>query len=396
MAVSPRSYCDDCGQAPASHLSLWIDNLTDAVSLRFPAERVPFYGPLMSLSNTVVDAVGQLSFFAGRGVRAITLSDDPSTAVSNRSRLLWEEATHRGIEMRQVMLFGSPTDLFRVRQTGRIEFFRSLPLAPPPRALRMDDKVLFKAVLSAAGLPAPKSFGVSNLAAARKAHAVVGTACVKPRTGSNGRHTYPNVRTDEELEDAYKKVRKIGPFVTVEEYLEGNLCRATCVGGAMVGFLECFYPAIVGDGISTIAELVERANAQKKERVKDILLDDVNEGFVRRRGYTRDSVLPQGEQLILSYRAGAGAGGSNREHGRAIHPSFIPLIEEAARLTGLNIVGFDLIIPDPQQPASTQTWGFIEANSLPWTDLHATPYYGGPVDLSPAIWDLWEARAYGT
>lgn len=393
MALSTRPSCAACGPVPASHATLWIDNLTDALSHRLPMHRIPLYGVLVAITSTVLSVAGQLSFFAGRGLRVISLSDDPTTAPSNRSRLLWEESKRRGIDMKQIMFFGSPTDAFRVRHNGRTEFFKSLPLSPDMRALSMDDKVLFKEAMAAAGLPVPKSFGVSSLKAARAAHAAIGISCVKPRTGSNGRHTYPNVRTEQELVEAYRSVRAIGPFVTIETFLEGNLCRATCVGGKMIGFLESAYPTLVGNGVSTITELIETANAVRLEGIDEIVLDDSNEGFINRRGYTRDSVLPEGIKLALTYRGGTGAGGSNREHGRNIHPSFIPIIEEAAKVTGLHIVGFDIIIPDAQRPADEQTWGFIESNSLPWIDLHATPYYGEPIDLSPAVWDLWLERA---
>lgn len=391
MGTRSTSYCDDCGSAQASHFGLWVDNLTDALSLRVPLYRLPFYDALMAAAGALLTALGQLSFFVGRSLRAVSLSDDPETAVSDRSKLLWQEAKRRGMDMKQVMLFGSATDTFRVRHHGRTEYFTSLPLSPEPTALSMDDKVLFKSALSSAGLPVPQSYGVTSLSQARGALRNVTVACVKPRTGSNGRHTYPNVRTEAELAAAYRQVRRIAPFVTVETFLEGNLCRATCVGGQMIGFLECFYPTIIGDGRSTIEMLIAEANGKKQERVQDIVLDGVNEGYIRRRGYSRDSVLPAGAALPLSYRAGMGVGGRNREHGRAIHPSFIPLIEEAARITKLHIVGFDLIIPDPQQPADSQTWGFIEANSLPWTDLHMAAYEGERIDLSPAIWDLWSS-----
>ncbi len=384
--------CAACGGAPASHLSLWIGTVADAATLRIPAYRIPFYSFLMRLAEGVVSALGMLCLSIGRALFLVRLSDDPEAAVSSRSKLLMQEAARRGIRMQQVMLAGMPTDLFRASRGRATQFFRSLPLAPEPSALRMDDKVIFKKEMAQAGLPVPKSFGAARLKEARGAFEAVGTACVKPRTGSNGRHTYPNVRTVAELDEAFKGVKQISAYATIEEYLEGNLCRATCVGGVMHGFLESAYPTVAGDGISTIGELIAAANARKLPGVDDIVLDAVNEGFIKRRGYARDSVLPEGTVLPLSYRGGTGAGGSNRERGRNIHPSFIPRIEEAARLTGLSIVGFDLIIPDPEQPADSQRWGFIEANSLPWIDLHASPYYGDPIDLSSAVWDLWLER----
>jgi hypothetical protein len=122
------------------------------------------------------------------------------------------------------------------------------------------------------------------------------------------------------------------------------------------------------------------------------VLGDSISGYIKRRGYEPDSVLARGERLQLSYRGGRSVASTNREHGRTIHPSFIPPIEQAAMLTELPVVGFDIIIPDPMKAADAQRWGFIEANSLPWIDLHANPYYGEPIDLSVAVWDMWEAQ----
>jgi len=393
MALKHTAPCAACGSAPASHLSLWLGTVADAATLRLPMHQLPFYAPLMRIAEKVVDALGELAYIIGRALHLVTLSSDTATAASTRSQLLWKEALRRGISMRQVLLLGLPTDIFRVQHGRASDSFRSLPLTPEAAALRMDDKVLFKKTMEAAGLPVPKSYGVSRLSQAKEALQSVRIACVKPRTGSNGRHTYPNVRTEEDLVEAFAGVKQISAFVTVEEYLDGNLCRATCVNGTLIGFLESAYPTITGDGVSAIEELVVVANAAKLDAVDDIELDSVNESFIARQGYSRTSILPLGTTLALSYRGGTGAGGSNREHGRNIHPSFIPLIEKAARSTGLHVVGFDLIIPDAQQPQDTQRWGFIEANSLPWIDLHAHPYYGEPIDLSAAVWDLWQSQS---
>jgi len=384
--------CVECGPVPASHFALWLDSASDFVSLRLPMHSIPFYRFFLSLAEGITTILGWIFLGLGRLVGAIKFTTDASTAVSDRSRLLWEEANRRGIEMQQMLVFGNATDMFRMRHSGKTSFFTSLPLSPRPDALRMDDKVIFKETMRKAGLPVPRSYSASSLPAAQRAFEELKIVCVKPRTGSNGRHTYPYVRTPEQLATAFRSVKQIAPSASVEEHIEGNLCRATCVGGKMIGFLESAYPVVVGDGISTVRELVAQKNAAKADGIDDVEMDASYTGFIERHGYGLDSVLPAGETLQLSYRGGVGAGGSNREHGRTIHPSFIEPIERAAKLTGLHIVGFDIIIPDPQQPADSQTWGFIEANSLPWIDLHQHAYSGPSIDLSEAVWDLWLAR----
>ena len=292
--------------------------------------------------------------------------------------------------MEQLMV-GGPTDIFRIHKSGRTEFFKSLPpLRVSDRALRMDDKIHFKEAMRKAGIPVPQSRSVRKVKDALDALAEFGMVCVKPRTGSNGRHTFPFVRTADDVVHALESVLKVAPFASIEEHLEGNLCRATCIGGTLYGFLESEHPQIVGDGVSTIEECIAARNGMRAHGTEALVLDAAMTGYIRRRGFAVTDILPQGIKLQLTYRGGRSVGATNREYGRAIHPSFIEVIERAAAATALPIVGFDLIIPDPLAPADTQRFGFIEANSLPWIDLHATPYHGEPNDLAPRVWDLWE------
>lgn len=392
--MKEKTPCAACGPVPGSHLSLWI---TNSISTLFPSTSTKNSNTLVRLytkaAERFMDVLCRLFFTIGRMTGDIRLGDDTALAISDRSRLLWEEAKRRGIPMRQLIVFNRPIDVFDIEMNGRKYFFQSIPFPPHiyQDALDMDDKVAFKKRLREAGLPVPKSYSVHTLKNAKEVLRELGTVCVKPQSGSNGRHTYPYVKTEEDLSFALASAKQLCAFTSIEEHIEGNLCRATCVDGKLVGFLESYYPSITGDGVHTISELVALKNKNKEKGVNDIVLSDSHEGYIRRRGYAFDTVLENGVSLSLTYRGGYGQGGGNREHGRAIHPSFIPLIEEAARLTDLAIVGFDIIIPDPLRPQDTQRWGFIEANSLPWIDLHNAPLYGTPIDLSPYVWDLWNA-----
>jgi len=389
MSTETSTFCAACGPAQSSHFALWLTNSTDTLTLSLPWG--PFTGTFAQMGNSVTSLLGHIAFYIGRMLGVITLSDDFEKTCSNRSKLLWEEANRRGIPMHQIMFLGKPSDAFVVHVRGRMRFFKSIPLlATDDASLRMDDKIWFKRRMQSAGFPVPLSRSVRTFSEARDAMNSFGLVCVKPRTGSNGRHTYPYVKTEADLREALASVKQVCAFASVEEQLEGNLARATCVNGTLIGFLESGYPTVTGDGVSTITELVKAKNAARREKIGEIVLTDSHIGYLRRRGYEVDAVLPAGTELPLTYRAGYGQGGWNREHGRAIHPSFIPVIEAAAKHTGLSVVGFDIIIPDVGAPQDTQRWGFIEANSLPWIDLHAAPLYGEPIDLAPYVWDMWQ------
>lgn len=389
MTTSTR-HCDECGMVQGSHVALWIDNLTDAISMNVITPVIPLYAWIMRVDQTILNTIGRTLVWFGTPLGFVTFSKDREKALSHRSRLLWEEARRRGIDMELLCVFGHPTDIFRIRHHGKASYFKSIPVPVPSHALRMDDKVLFKKKMRSAGLPAPRGVSAWRFAQVRTALAQFGTVCIKPRTGSNGRHTYPYVQNETDARTAFHHVHTVAPFASVEEHLEGNLCRATCVDGRLLGFLESEHPTLTGDGTATVRELVARINSMRKEGTAELVLDASLCGYIGRRGYTPDAVVPKGVQVQLTYRGGRSVASTNREYGRNIHPSFIEPIERAATLAELPVVGFDLIIPNPQEPADSQTWGFIEANSLPWIDLHATPYYGEPHDLSGAVWDVWE------
>jgi D-alanine-D-alanine ligase-like ATP-grasp enzyme len=73
-----------------------------------------------------------------------------------------------------------------------------------------------------------------------------------------------------------------------------------------------------------------------------------------------------------------------------LHPSFIPFLEKASKVTGLSIAGFDCIIPDPTKDESSQRWGIIECNTLPFIDMHYYALEGKPRNIAGMIWDLWK------
>jgi cyanophycin synthetase len=75
-----------------------------------------------------------------------------------------------------------------------------------------------------------------------------------------------------------------------------------------------------------------------------------------------------------------------------VHPKLREYLERAAAALGVPIVGFDLIIKDPEGDPEIQEWGIIEANSLPFIDLHYLPLHGEPSNVAAHVWDLWNEK----
>lgn len=392
--------CSACGTSPVNHrlffTSSIIDNvLTTTMGVLFGWVRVPREGVIANAVNA-----GMVGFF--RLLSLAHFSTDIEKAASGRSKLIWEEATRRGIRMEQIVMFGKYLEQYRARIGGGWIYFQSIPIPhwlPQKGYDWLDDKYKLSKKLSARGVAAPKAEYMLTWYGARHAFArLTKPVIVKPRSGSRGRHTTTNINTPAELRSAYSLAKMIAPALVMEEHLFGSVYRATVIHNELVGFFRADPPQIAGDGTHTVSELITQKNTQKnadpvkKELLGDIEMSDDLISFIARSGYTTESILPKGTVLDLSAKTGRLYGGYTREMFPEIHPKFHEIFRRAGEAVEASIVGFDLIIKDPTADPDTQAWGIIECNSMPFIDLHYFALEGTPINIAKNIWDLWQNK----
>lgn len=390
--------CKDCSDFPAPHtftyasatLSAWLNNrsarffrridqwLTERGAMRV-ADR------LLRVLAAALEAIGVTRY-----------SDDVHKAISNRARLIWDEAERRGIVMQQILIFNQPTHVYRAQIGGSWEYFQEIPIPEPvnaPSSASSDDKLLFKHLMQFHDMPVARGVEVIRVADARAAlHSLRTPVVVKPRVGSRSRHTTPLVSSASDVEKAFRSAKVLCRYVLIEEHFFGSHCRATVVNGRLEGFLQKHQPYLIGDAVHTVRELVEFKNAAKIDGVFDIVWGYENDAYLARQGLTLDSIPEKGVCVELSRYSGRQVGGDSREMPHEIHPRLRSYIERAASILKLSIVGFDLIIPDPEADPDTQKWGFLEANSLPFIEMHVSPRHGKPTNVACAVWDLWDKK----
>jgi cyanophycin synthetase len=386
--------CAACGTSPVNHRLFFTMSVVDGILERtmgtlFGWIKVPREGRFV---NIVI--AGLVGFFWLLGLARF--STDRSKAASGRSELIWEEAARRGIRMEQIVMFGKYLEQYRAKLGGRWIYFQSIPVPywlPQDGYAWLDDKFKLSERLRKAGVGAPRAAHVSTWRGARKAFEKLDKPLIiKPRSGSRGRHTTTNINTKDELRLAYDLARQIAPSLVVEEHLYGSVYRATIVDRTLSGFFRADPPQVAGDGTHTVRELIAEKNKNRSEKLQDIQITDDLLSFISRKGYSLESVVPAGTTLDLSAKTGRFYGGYTKEMLPEVHPKMHAIFKKAGEVIEASIVGFDLIIPDPTVDPDTQKWGIIEANSLPFIDLHYYPLEGTPIDISKNIWDLWEAK----
>ncbi len=385
--------CADCGNAPVNHIEHYISNTLAVWSAEALSQQRGMHSVLTRMGGTIFDAVEQVFLRTMAAMPFAHFSRDVEKAATYRSQVVWEEAIQRGIEMEHLFIFGRGTEIYRARLGDTWFFFQSLPIPLDRRGVSagwLDDKHALKRFLASTGIAAPKSASVTRLDDAVAAMREFGTSVVvKPRSGSRGRHTTVCIKTEEELTNGFRVAKQLCRYVSVEQYLEGPVCRATLVRGQLVGFFKAEAPSVVGDGVASIDELINRKNAAKPDRVQDIVLTHEHRQFLFRQGLSEESVLPEGHRIKLTHRTGRLFGGATREMLGREHTKLRAHLERAARELGVGIVGFDLIIPDPKSDPDAQEWGIIEANTLPYIDLHYLALHGEPSNVAAHVWDMW-------
>lgn len=382
--------CSYCGEAPVNHFFYYLGKLISS-PLDSHMANVTRHAP--NFLKNFTDQIPLFLFKVLVTFRFGHFSSDLNKANSFRSRVIWEEANRRGILMQQIVVGKKPLDWYCAEVKGKTIYFESIPITPEflDHKMDWDDKIILKNELSKYGIPVPEYMklplfsgkSLENIFSRLKKPVII-----KPQTGSRARHTVTNIRTFSHFKNGIAIARKISPYLIVEEHLEGYICRATVIGGALAGFYRGSAPNVVGNGKNTIKELIAEKNKAQIDRYHIRLTDELND-HIARSGFSILDVLPKGVSLFLSHRAGQLFGGMTKEMIDELHPSFVPIIEKAAKVVGLSVIGFDAIIPDPARPANTQRWGIIECNTLPFIDVHYYALEGKPRNIAGMIWDMW-------
>jgi cyanophycin synthetase len=250
---------------------------------------------------------------------------------------------------------------------------------------------LFRAV----GLPVPTYERVYRARDAVAAARRIGFPVVlKPNDSNMGIGVSVGLRTADEVRDAFRRAREVARSVIVEEFVSGADYRLLVIDGRLEAATKRIPAHVIGDGVSTIEELVRLTNLDPRRggghrgQWTRIELDDQSERRLTERGYDRGSVPRDGEAVYLRYIANASAGGTGVDVTDQVHPENRDIAERAARTIGLDVAGVDLLVPDITQPLRAQGGVICEINSRPGIRKHLWPAEGQPRDVVGAILDM--------
>ena len=261
------------------------------------------------------------------------------------------------------------------------------------------DKDLTKRLLHAAGVPVPLGRPVVDVQDAWAVAQEVGLAdgwpvVVKPQDGNQGKGVTVNITTRPQLEAAYATALAYGSQVMVERFLPGHDFRLLVVGNQLVAAARRDPPQVLGDGVHSVAQLVEQVNQDPRRgsghgtALTKIRLDDIALGRLASEGLTPDSIPAQGQRVVLRNNANLSTGGSATDVTDDVHPTIAARAIEAAASIGLHICGVDVIAESMLKPLEAQGGGIVEVNAAPGLRMHLAPSFGKARNVGQPMVDL--------
>lgn len=228
-------------------------------------------------------------------------------------------------------------------------------LTPAISTAMARNKFVTASVLRSAGLPAPTHQLVRSVEEALEAaHQIGYPVVVKPADLDQGIGVAADLRDDSSVTAAYNEAVRHSRNILIEKWFDGFTHRLTVIEGQVIRVSKRIAGGVVGDGINSVAELVDnmqkQADYQRRARRlgKSLLsLDDEAMGLLAQNGFSPCHIPAAGDYVRLRRRDNVNVGGISEVCPLdAVHPDNLRLAIDATRLLRLDFAGIDVLTKD--------------------------------------------------
>jgi cyanophycin synthetase len=260
------------------------------------------------------------------------------------------------------------------------------------------DKEGTKTILKDGGIPVPRGTVIQYLDELPAAIEEVGgfPIVIKPLDGNHGRGISIDVKNQQEAEEAYDLASAASKTrsVIVERYYKGSDHRILVINGKVAAVAERIPAHVVGDGRSTVEELIEITNRDPNRGdghanvLTKITIDKTALNVLGKQGYELTSILEQGAIAYLRATANLSTGGIAVDRTDEIHPENVWIAQRVAKLIGLDIAGIDVVTDDIRKPLKEVDGVIVEVNAAPGFRMHVAPSRGLPRNIAAPVIDM--------
>ena len=257
------------------------------------------------------------------------------------------------------------------------------------------NKEATKKILEDAAIPVPSGDIASDEEELRRIIDHIGYPVVlKPLSGNHGRGQSINVRDWKTAVEGLEHAQKISPKVIVEKYITGYDFRVLVINHKMVAAARRVPANVVGDGNSTIQQLIDKENSNPKRGyghenvLTEISVDKDTTELLEKLGYILETVPQNGEVVYLKSTANLSTGGTSIDVTEMVHPEIVTMCERISKIIGLDICGIDIMAENLTQPLKESGGAILEVNAAPGFRMHLAPSEGLPRNVAAPVVDM--------
>jgi cyanophycin synthetase len=215
---------------------------------------------------------------------------------------------------------------------------------------------------------------------------------IKPVGLTAGSGVSTGLNTIEEAKKAFlfakaKTERHIGKTwqlkVMIQEQVPGEDYRLLVIDGKLEVATKRIPAFIVGDGKSTIKELIEETNKDPRRDtskpthiLKPIKIDEPLLNLLDEKGLSLESIPKKDEKITVRKVASMSQGGITQDFTDKVGPEIKHVVESIATSIHAFVIGADILCKDISKPLTKDNGGIIEINTKPEAYLNLYPVIG--------------------
>jgi D-alanine-D-alanine ligase-like ATP-grasp enzyme len=318
-----------------------------------------------------------------RGVPAALVSFSPRPSAVPQQWLRLKIGWRRYMYREAVMYVADGPFMWRTRHINR--------KAP----LITSSKHRTSALLRAAGMSVPEGrvFQGNEVDAALDYFRSLGReVCLKPDRGFAGDGIVPRVADPAHFRSVFMRIAERHKRIFVEENVFGQVIRYIVIDNKIAAVRLDRPASVVGDGIRTIAELVDARNAETRAanlpNWAEIVLDEEVDRILALDGLSLPMRLPAGQRAFLRATSNVPTGADGIANPPGLHPSYAEAtLKAVAAIPNLVLTAIDVMIADYRQPATATNHWFLDLNSAPGIANSHFIREGEPADVAGQIMD---------
>ena len=171
--------------------------------------------------------------------------------------------------------------------------------------------------------------------------------------------------------------------IMIQEQVSGEDYRLLIVDGKLEIATKRIPAFIVGDGVNTIEELINKTNSDPKRDVmnpshtlKPIKIDKPLLDFLKEQGLTLKYVPQKDERVVVRKVASMSQGGITEDYTDKVCPEIKHMVESIAQIIHAFVIGGDVLCKDISKRLTKDNGGILEINTMPEAYLNLFPVIG--------------------